>query len=195
MAKPLLKKGTTQRGFNPAPKRPTIELDEDEDSLLTKVEGELSEQGIHLFDNENVVDEYLRLPADITEITSQELGRYFNAFTQQKLWTRTLLGRTSAVLREEEDKLDEIRDRVYSQLPAKMSIKEKELKIRSDELDGMEATEFLKQIAIMQEKRKMLFDYLDSLVDGIMCISREITRRQDDYNDLKRGDNMDKRRK
>lgn len=196
LPKQLLKKGKIQRGFSPdTTEAPIEELDAPEESILDTVERELKDDGIILFDNENILEDYLRLPADITEVPSKDLGRYFNTFTKQKMWTRTLLGRTGALLRELEEELDDIRDRVYSQLPAKMSVKEKELKLRSDERDGERAIELLQKVAIMQEKRKILLDYLENLVDAIFNISREISRRESDWNDETRENSIDRKRR
>jgi len=196
LPKQLLKKGKIQRGFSPdTTEAPIEELDAPEESILDTVERELKDDGIILFDNENILEDYLRLPADITEVLSKDLGRYFNTFTKQKMWTRTLLGRTGALLRELEEELDDIRDKVYSQLPAKMSIKEKELKLRSDERYGERAVELLQKVAIMQEKRKILLDYLDNLVDAIFNISREISRRESDWNDETRENSIDRKRR
>ena len=196
LPKQLLKKGKIQRGFSPdTTEAPIEELDAPEESILDTVERELKDDGIILFDNENILEDYLRLPADITEVLSKDLGRYFNTFTKQKMWTRTLLGRTGALLRELEEELDDIRDKVYSQLPVKMSIKEKELKLRSDERYGERAIELLQKVAIMQEKRKILLDYLDNLVDAIFNISREISRRESDWNDETRENSIDRKRR
>ena len=196
LPKQLLKKGKLQRGFSPDTKEvPIEEIEAPEESILDTVERELKNEGIVLFDNESILEDYLRLPADITEVPSRDLGRYFNTFTKQKMWTRTLLGRTGAILREYEEELDDIRDRVYSQLPAKMSVKEKELKLRSDDRDGERAIELLQQVAIIQEKRKMLSDYLDNLVDAIFNISREISRRESDWNDETRENSIDRKRR
>lgn len=192
LPKQLLKKGKIQRGFSPdTTEAPIEEIDAPEESILDTVERELKDDGIILFDNENILEDYLRLPADITEVPSKDLGRYFNTFTKQKMWVRTLLGRTGALLRELEEELDDIRDKVYSQLPAKMSVKEKELKLRSDE----RAIELLQKVAIMQEKRKILLDYLDNLVDAIFNISREISRRESDWNDETRENSIDRKRR
>jgi hypothetical protein len=195
--KPPLKKGTLQRGLKPNLTKPPVNEDEidESDSLLEKVEKELAKDGIIPFDNSDIIEKYLILPADITEEPSQDLGRYFNTFTKQKIWCRTLLGRTSALLRELTEKLDDIRDSVYSQLPPKMSVKEKELKLRSHEVHGIEASELLTQVAFLEEKRHMLDIYLDNLVDCIFNISREISRRESDMNDSNRADNIDNKRR
>lgn len=197
--KPILKRGVIQKGFTPkvddVVKESRKELALTGKTLLDTVEESLEEDGITLFDNSDITEDYLRLPADITEEQSRELGKYFNAFTKQKMWVRTLLGRTKALLREKKDLLDDIKDRVYQSLPAKMSVTEKELRLRSDERDGKKASALLKDLAFLEEKVHMLEDYLDNLVDAIVCISREITRRESDWGDEKRGNTLDKGRR
>ncbi len=196
LPKQLLKKGKLQRGFSPDTSEvPVEDIEAPNESILDQVERDLKRDGIVLFDNENILKDYLRLPADITEVPSKDLGRYFNTMTKQKMWVRTLLGRTGALLRELEEELDDIRDKVYSQLPAKMSIKEKELKLRSGERYGERAIELLQKVAVMQEKRKILVEYLDNLVDAIFNISREISRRESDWNDETRENSIDRKRR
>ncbi len=196
LPKQLLKKGKLQRGFSPDTSEvPVEDIEAPNESILDQVERDLKRDGIVLFDNENILKDYLRLPADITEVPSKDLGRYFNTMTKQKMWVRTLLGRTGALLRELEEELDDIRGKVYSQLPAKMSVKEKELKLRSDERYGERAIELLQKVAVMQEKRKILLDYLDNLVDAIFNISREISRRESDWNDETRENSIDRKRR
>lgn len=152
----------------------------EEDTLSDRVEARLKQEGIHPFENENVVDEYLILPADLTEEASQELGRFFTAFTQQKMYCRTLLGRCGACIREIEDKLDELRFDIFSELPVKMSIKEKELSLKANP----EAKSYFDKLREFKEKANMLDNYLNNLIDGITCLSREITRRENDkYHD------------
>jgi hypothetical protein len=194
--KPPLKKGTIQRGLKPSFAQSPVseeELEKD-DSILETVERQLIQEGITPFDNANIMEEYLKLPADLTECDSKDLGRYFNAFTKQKLWCRTLLARTSALLRELTEELDSISDKVYSELPPKMSVTEKKLKLRSHEKYGERATELLKDVALYQERQNMLATYLDNLVDCIVCISREITRREGDFFDERRENSIEKKR-
>lgn len=177
------------RGF---PSKVATEVPIPPESLSDRVEEELEEQGITLFDNDNILTEYLRLPADITEVESRELGKYFTSFTQQKMWTRTLLGRASAMLKELNDSLDSVRGRVYSTLPTKMSVKEKELKVKSD---SPEVLKYMQDISFYEEKKRMLVDYLDNLTDALFCISREVSRREYDFGDDKRDGNLGKRRR
>ena len=192
LPKQVLKKGGIQRGFAPdTSKSPIVErdLDAPEESLLDTVERELKGDGITPFDNTDILQDYLRLPADITEEASKELGRYFNAFTQQKVWTRTLLSRVSIMIRELESDLDEIRFVTYSDLPPKMAVKEKELQVK-----GI-AKEQIDELNILVSKRIMLGDYLDNLIDVLFVISREISRRESDWNTEQRDNSIDKKRR
>lgn len=163
---------------------------EEEIVMLDTIEEELEEQGISLFDNENVDEEYLRLPADITDTSSKELGKYFNAFTQQKMWTRTVVGRLSATVREKRRSLDDIKADVFSSHPAKMPVKEKELRFQTD----ARAREVLDDLFMYEEKLNMVQDYLENLVDALILVSREITRRGQDMELNAREDNIANKR-
>lgn len=180
-----IQKGQIQRGLAPRPESISVTSE----GLADRIETELSGEGIVLFDNSEIMNEFLRLPADLTEVTSRDLGRYFNTFTKQKLWVRTLLSRTSAMLRDLEEDMDNLRSTIFRDLPPKMSVTEKELHLRE------RAEDKLKEVAFLEEKRKMLSDYLENLMDGIICISREITRRESDWNDEKRDHSIGGKRK
>lgn len=166
---------------------PKVAIKEDVSEL---VEQELAEEGIVMFDNTNVDEDYLQLPADLTEVESRELGRYFNAFTQQKMYVRTVVGRLGAIIRERDGEINILRAEVYSSLPPKVSQREKELLFQSDE----RVQEQLREIFHYEEKLKMARDYLEGLIDGITLISREISRREADWNDDKRNDNLNRKR-
>lgn len=154
------------------------------------VERELANEGIVMFSNDNVVEDYLQLPSDLTEVESRELGRYFNAFTQQKMYVRTVVGRLGAIIRERNSSLNVLRAEVYASLNAKVSQKEKELQFQSDS----RVQEQLREIFHYEEKLTMASDYLDGLIDGITLISREISRREADWGDGKREDNLNRKR-
>lgn len=161
------------------------------ESVLEGIEEDLAEQGITLFGNDNVEDDYLILPADITEVNSKELGRYFNAFTQQKMWTRTVIGRLSATVREMRRSMDDVKADVFAQQPAKMSVKEKELHFQIDS----RARQILDDLFLYEEKWKMTSDYIANLEDAIILISREISRRSSDWEMEQRVDNVGKKRR
>lgn len=151
----------------------------------------LKEDSISLFGNEQIADEYLQIPADITEVDSRDLGRYFGAFTQQKMYVRGLVGKLAAMKREKERELDAYRSEVYLSLPVKMSMKEKELHFASDP----RTQKPLEEVYFIQERLIMTSDYLDSLIDGITLISREISRREGDWKDNRREDNISTKRR
>lgn len=187
LPKQLLKKGKIQRGFSPDTTEVPIDehdIDAPEESILDTLERELKQDGIVLFDNENILEDYLRLPADITEVPSKDLGRYFNTLTQQKVWVRTLLSRVCIMIRELENELDDIRYSTYSELPIKMSVKEKELQLQGN------AKEQLERLNILESKKLMLSNYLESLTDVLFIVSREVTRRESDWNEDKRDNSI-----
>jgi len=156
------------------------------ETLLESIEASLEKDGIHLFDNKNVNEDYLALPSDLTEEDSKELGKYLNAFTLQKMWVRTNIGRLNVLLLEEEEKLASIKDAVYSSLPMKMSVKEKEIRVNSTS----EARKILSRINYLNGKLEMLNLYLANLEDGIFNISREITRRNKEIDEFNREYNV-----
>ena len=75
-------------------------------SYCDKVQKELEDQGVDFFKPSedggtlHIDKDYLSLPQNITEVSARDLGEYLNAFTQQKMYMRTLVG--YAVLFEEE---------------------------------------------------------------------------------------------
>lgn len=183
-----------KRGFRKPSKSYKKDTKEEEDligSLTSKVEEELQSQGVQAFDNSNVMEDYLELPNDLTEVESKELGKYFTTFTNQKLYVRGLIWQSGALIRELNAKLDFIRADVYAMLPAKTSIKEKELAL----LTNKNARELLDKVNFIQEKHRMLETYLDNLIDAIVCISREITRRESDWQMSNREDNINNKRR
>lgn len=187
MAKAPIKKGQVQRGLGSAKSKAS--------DILSIVEEDLRNKGVVAFGNDNLLEEYLQLPADLTEATSQDLGRYLNTFTKQKMYIRTLIGRTGAIFREIDEELNTIRDLVYSELPAKVSVKEKELKLRSHEVYGEDAVELLKNSAIYSEKLNMLNLYIANLEDGIFNISREVSRRESDWSNETREYNISNKKR
>lgn len=155
------------------------------------VEKELEKDGIKLFNNENIMEEFSILPLDLTEVSSKSLGKYFSTFTKNKMWARTLIARVSAIIKALEEELDSLKLATYKSLPAKMTVKEKELMLRDNE----RCSEILGELSFYQAKLDTLNSHLDNLVDGIFAISREISRREADWNDNKREDNIDNKRR
>lgn len=155
------------------------------------VEVELQKDGIVLFTDENIMEDYSRLPLDLTEVTSKDLGRYFNTFTKNKMWARTLISRVIIIVKALDEELDTLKVTTFKSLPVKMSVKEKDLMLRDNE----RCSEILGELAFYKSKLEMLNSHLDNLIDGIFAISREISRRESDWVDDKREASIDNKRK
>lgn len=149
---------------------------------LEKINSFLENAEIPLFSNANVDNEYLQLPEDLTILPTSEIMKYMNAFVQQKMYIRTLVSQARAVYREARSNYDKDKCKVFSSAPAKMSVTEKELRVYSDE--RAEASRNFMEYAL--EKLDFLKDILDSYEDGIFLVSREITRRGKDVEDMNR---------
>lgn len=160
-----------------------------EADVVENIEKGLEEDyNIPRFTNANVNEDYLQLPMDITEVESRELGRYFNAFTQQKMYVRSLIGRVSNTLSILEERLSSYRSEIYSSLPAKTSVKEKEMIFQA------KMAEEDNDYSTWRIRLQIASDYLEGLNDGITLISREISRRESDWEVSKREDNIGKKR-
>ena len=159
---------------------------ETEQTKWDKMEVELEQEGVVPFENDSIKQDYLKLPAFLDELPSHELGRYLNAFTMQRMYVRSNISKLGAMLQEIEVLLNAEKSRVFSTLPVKMSVKEKELNLYSDEV----AKVILEQYTYYQNKYKYYLDYMESLDDAKFSLSREISRRGMDFMDNSRGENL-----
>ena len=157
---------------------------------LASVEDDLAADGVPFFEpdiNLNIDADYLTLPSRITEVTSRELGEYLNAFTQQKLYLRTLLGRTEVTLEQKKRLYVESSENYYKTLSnSKLSETAKERLINSEE--GVkpkyyEYTEWLR-------KRDLLQYSIANIEDAIFLLSREVSRRGSDFDNENRNHNI-----
>lgn len=180
-----------KRSLKKHPTEKAVDNVRPEESVLDKLEGFAGEKKLMAFTNKNVEESYLILPPLLSDLESKELGNYFHTFTQQKIWARTLFAQVNALLTETNDKLDERRSVIFKELPQKISMAEKELSLLRDEL----AKPLVEESRLLKAKVKMLFSYMENLDDGIFSISREITRRQGDFNDENRGNNINNMRR
>jgi hypothetical protein len=161
-------------------------------SYLEKMEGELESRGVVFFDQNslNIMGEYLVLPSEVTEISSKELGEYLNAFTQQKMYLRTLLGRIELKAEEARRKYFEASDPVYRDFSAtKMSETAKDRLVNADEAVQelyYKYTDYKKQYSILELN-------ILNIEDAIFMISREVTRRTGDFSDENRNHNVGRR--
>ena len=161
------------------------------DTLLDTVDDYMEQNELQPFSNTNVDKEYLQLPRDLEDVPSNELGRYLNHLSQQRIWVRSMLSRAEVLLYELEEKLAREKSRIFSPLPVKMSITEKELKLYEDPITN----KLLEEMRPFHAKKRTLKDYMQSLDDSIFVISREVTRRESDFNNTRRVDSVDRKRR
>jgi hypothetical protein len=163
---------------------------------LTRIEDELEIQGAVFFDEDklNIDPENLVLPREITEVPSKSLGEYLNAFTQQKMYLRTLLGRTSLVLEEKKRAyINMSKDvyRKYSIESTKLSETAKDRLINSNET----VVPYYHDFSDYQKKYEILELSILSIEEAIFMLSREVTRRTGEFNDENRNYNVQKVRR
>lgn len=180
MLKPR-KKAVTKEKINPR---------EIQKSYLDKVEDELTEKGVVFFDpdsNLNISDEYLILPSEITEVSSRRLGEYLNAFTQQKLYLRTLLGRLELTVEDARRKYFEASEEYYR----KYSMEKMSETAKERLLNAQPAVRPLYYEYVDRKKKLALVEYsIENIEDAVFMISREVTRRTGDFLDETRAHNV-----
>lgn len=149
-------------------------------SYLDKIEETLTDEGVVFFDDRHlsIKEDYLMLPPQITDVSSKNLGEYLNAFTQQKIYLRTLLGRTEIVLEEKKrEYLTSCESNYKSLSNGKLSETAKERLITSDEKVKPFYYDYLDWV-----KKKDLLEYnILNIEDAIFMLSREVSRRNSDY--------------
>lgn len=160
---------------------------------LNRIEKDLTDAGVVFFDTDtrlNIDDDYLCLPKEITEVPSRQLGEYLNAFTQQKIYLRTLLGRVELLVEDAKRKYMEVSYPFYMQVSStKKSETAKEREVNSNPQVQPYYDDY------MDYKRKQtLVEYsINNVEDIIFLISREVTRRTGDFNEENRNYNVNKR--
>ena len=154
------------------------------EDFLSDVEKYYESIGIAMFDRANkmlnINDNYLKIPNDVTNLSPYELGEYLNAFTQQRIYLRTIQSRGEIQEELAKRRYDEAYDKKYKEF-TDSSIKYSEK--AKDKLINME-----------EDVRPLYYEYRDwgkklsylekcikSLEEGIFLFSREITRRGMDY--------------
>lgn len=157
-------------------------------TLINQIEDELRSEGVAPFSNDNVDRDYLILPKQLDILPVSEVGRYLHTVIQQRMYVRTLLSRTRAIMREAQRELDLEKLRVYRSLPPRMSVTEKELSLRTDAI----ANEKLLFLTKVQEKYEYLKDVMESLEDAKFSVSRELSRRGMDFKDEMRSSKCEK---
>lgn len=164
-------------------------------SYLSKIEGELKDDGVVLFEPENgtldINEEYLMLPPEITEVPSKYLGELLNAFTQQKMYMRTLVGRMEIFVEEARRAYYHASAPFYRELPDRMSETAKERNVVSEPTVRPHYEEFMD----LTKKLNILKMQIANIEDSIFLISREVTRRTGDFTDENRSHNVSNQRK
>ena len=177
----------------PEPTTEKINPREIHKSYLDRMENELEKKGVVFFDADtklNITAEYLELPPEITEVTSRELGEFLNAFTQQKVYLRTLLGRTELLVEEARRKYFDASADLYRKYSLeKMSETAKERMINAHPSVKPTYHEF-----VDCKKKQALVEYsIANIEDIIFMLSREVSRRTGDFNEENRAHNVSRR--
>lgn len=149
---------------------------------IERITEEMQELEIPAFTNAGVDKEYLQLPQDLTVLPTAEISKYLNSIVQQRVYVRTVLGNARAVYREAKSDFDKTKLKVFALLPPRMSVTEKELRVFENE----EAEEARKFMEYALEKFDYLKDVLQSLEDLQFLLSRELSRRLKDFEDVNR---------
>lgn len=149
-------------------------------SFLDSIEESLESKGVVFFDEKrlNIAEDLLTLPAEITEVTSKELGEYLNAFTQQKVYLRTILGRADLLVEEARREYYEASDPIYRKYSfEKMSETAKDRLVNANE----KVRPFYHNYMDMRKKYSIVEISIANIEDIIFMLSREVTRRTGDF--------------
>ena len=162
-------------------------------SLMENIEEEFEEQGVRTFSPEqelHIDSDYLQLPLNITEVSSRDLGEHLNAYTQQKMYIRTLIGWAELMYEEARREYHLASEHIYRELSkTKMTETAKEREVNS-------SPEVLpKHNTMMDLKKKLQLLHLNiaSIEDAIFMLSREVSRRTGDFEDENRNHNVGRR--
>lgn len=158
-------------------------------SYLEKIESSLEKSGAVFFDEKrlNIDSDYLTLPAEITDVPSKLLGEYLNAFTQQKVYLRTLLGRVELLVEEARRVYQESSAVLYRKYSLdKMSETAKDRLINYN--DDIRPVYY--EYEDMRKKQMLIQNSISNIEDIIFMLSREVTRRNGDIADESRGYNV-----
>lgn len=159
-------------------------------SLLEKLSSDIEKKGVAFFQpdvNLNIDAHYLTLPHDLTECIGVELGRYLNAFTQQRMYMRTMCGWQSVVLEEKRREYLIKSSAEYKKLSnQRLSETSKDKMINADPKVFPHYRDYVDE----KEKLNLIETVLSSIEDGIFLISREISRRNHDWDTENRNENV-----
>lgn len=188
--KPKSEKG--QKKLNP------MQMLKEKRSYTDTMQDDLELKGVDFFqpDSDNVsgslhIDkDYLQLPLHITDITAKDLGEHLNAYTQQKMYMRTLIGWVECMLEEARREYFEKSEVKYRELSkTKLSETAKEREVNSDE----EILPYYEKYMDCKKKLQLLNLNVASIEDAIFMISREVSRRTGDFDNENRNHNVSRR--
>lgn len=161
-------------------------------SYVDSMHEELELKGVDFFSPDgslNIDADYLSLPANITDVPAKDLGEYLNAFTQQKMYMRTLLGYAECILEEAQREYQKESQYLYKKLSeTKMSEKAKERELNSEP----EIFPYYEKYMDCKKKCMLLELNISNIEDAIFMISREVSRRTGDFNNENRNYNVNR---
>lgn len=153
------------------------------DDFADAIINDLEDEGVSFGDNENVEEDFLSLPAFITEVPSRELGEYFNAHTQQRNYVNTLRAQCTIRIKDFQRELSVLRGEFYARNDGtQKKIEAMFLSSNSNVID------LVNSINTYESKLDMINAYIDNMDKSLTLISREISRREDDLRE--RFDNL-----
>ena len=161
-------------------------------SYVELIEQEVVKQGVILFDETrlNVNEEYLILPRDITDAPSKELGEYLNAFTQQKIYLRTVLGRAELLMEEAKREYHSGSNSYYEEYSkSKFSEAAKERLVSN----YPEVKPLYYEYMDCKKKHDIIAMAIMNIEDAIFLLSREVTRREADFRDEYRSESVQRK--
>lgn len=165
-------------------------------SYSDKVQKDLEDQGVDFFcpsesgGSLHIDKDYLSLPQNITEVSARDLGEYLNAFTQQKMYMRTLVGYAESLCEEaRRDYMAVSETRYRGLLGSKLSETAKEREVNSDP----DVLPYYERYMDYKTKIKLLSLNIQSIEEAIFMLSREVSRRTGDYENERRDYNVQRR--
>ena len=161
-----------------------------------KIQEELEDQGVDFFrpsedgGSLHIDKNYLSLPQNITEVSARELGEYLNAFTQQKMYMRTLVGYVELYCEEARRKYMSASETKYRELlGTKLSETAKEREVNSNP----SVQPYYEEYMDFRNKIKLLNFNIQSIEEAIFMLSREVSRRTGDYENERRDYNVQRK--
>ena len=172
------------------------EMLQEKRSYSDKIQSELEDQGVDFFrpseegGSLHIDSDYLSLPQNITEVSARDLGEYLNAFTQQKMYMRTLVGYAELFMEEARREYMAVSDSKYKELlKTKLSETAKEREVNSDPSVLPSYEKFMD----FKMKVRLLNSNIQSIEEAIFMLSREVSRRTGDYENERRDYNVQRK--